>query len=191
MEQSSCLSHPILRRRYTGSPLELENLKALLVRKNRSGHSSLARRLGTRGCECFFATSIPDVAAQLDTQIFHLVLAPIRLEADTLYPLLVDRLAGSETTLFYSLPVEDGAWWLPALRLGQNCFGTAAIHRDAFVAALEKTIDEIRHGNRPADRLLAKLGSHTAPLFRDSGTMTVLPEPALASTASSTGDLPQ
>jgi hypothetical protein len=45
--------------------------------------------------------------------------------------------------LFYSQPVEDGCWWLPALRHGQNCFGSSALRPSQFIAALDEAIEEI------------------------------------------------
>ncbi|HVB55360.1 MAG TPA: hypothetical protein VNE63_02875 [Candidatus Acidoferrales bacterium] len=49
---------------------------------------------------------------------------------------LLDR---SNITLFYFHAVEDGCWWLPALRHGQKCFGSSALRPSEFVAALDDT----------------------------------------------------
>jgi hypothetical protein len=110
----------------------------------------------------------------LDQRTFDLVLGPVRLESDSLYP-LIDRLEGTGTTLFYSLGVEDGCWWLPALRRGENCFGEPAIHSSAFMGVLEKAIHEIRQGALMAAESLR----HPRPILAD-----VLPDSIAHSTLS-------
>ena len=46
--------------------------------------------------------------------------------------------------MFYFYPVERGCWWLPALRRGQMCFGSAAYRGKDFVILLDETIKEIQ-----------------------------------------------
>ena len=53
---------------------------------------------------------------------------------------LVSGLAGSETSIFYTLPVENGCWWLPVLRRGQDCHGTPAFRRNEFPFELERIL---------------------------------------------------
>jgi len=142
--------------------MEPQRLQILLVRKSQNGSSVLAARLAAQGCTCTFANSLQNARVLLDQRRFDLVLGPIRLESDSLYP-LIDRLEGAETTLFYSLGVEDGCWWLPALRRGENCFGEPAIHSSAFMSALEKTIQEMREGTLTATESLR----HPRPLLAD------------------------
>src|SRR5271154_5439931 len=36
------------------------------------------------------------------------------------------ELGGSNSTVFYSCPIEDGCWWLPLVRCGQKCLGAPA-----------------------------------------------------------------
>jgi hypothetical protein len=143
-------------------PMEPQRLQILLVRKSQNGSSALATRLAAQGCSCTFANSLQNVSMLLDQRTFDLVLGPIRLESDSLYP-LIDRLEGTETTLFYSLGVEDGSWWLPALRRGDNCFGEPAIHSSAFLGVLEKTIQEISDGALTAAESLR----HPRPVLAD------------------------
>jgi CheY-like chemotaxis protein len=154
--------------------MEPQRLQILLVRKSQNGSSVLATRLAAQGWTCTFANSLQNVGMLLDQRTFDLVLAPIRLESDSLYP-LIDRLEGTETTLFYSLGVEDGSWWLPALRRGENCFGEPAIHSSAFMGALEKTIQEIRQGALTA----AQSSRHPRLLLADA-----LPDSTAHSTSS-------
>jgi hypothetical protein len=125
--------------------MKAQKLKVLLIREsqNGQGYSPLSTRLAARGCDCRIAVSNREVDALIEEHHFDLVLGPIRLDGDSLYR-LIDLLAGGNTTLFYSLGVEEGCSWLPALRRGENCFEAPAIPHKAFVAALEKS----HRGNR-------------------------------------------
>jgi hypothetical protein len=123
--------------------MEGQKVDVLLIRKGQTGHSPLSNRLARRGCECRFATSSQEAGALLAKSDCDLVLGPVRLDGESLYP-LIGQLRGSRTTLFYYLIVEDGCWWLPAVWLGANCFGAPAIHNRDFVTVLDETIEHIR-----------------------------------------------
>jgi hypothetical protein len=116
--------------------------KALLIGESRQGSSYLAKRLQERGFRCEFATSWEDIRSFIRDQDFDLVLSPIKLRGASLLPLL-DWLAGSAATLFYSQAVEEGCWWLPALRHGEGCFGSSALRPSEFMSALDETIGEV------------------------------------------------
>jgi CheY-like chemotaxis protein len=122
--------------------MESRRPKALLIGENPQGSSFLPKRLERRGCECEFAVSYQEACSLLGAQGFDLVLSPFKLRGHSAFP-LVGLLDGSTTTLFYSQPVEDGCWWLPALRHGQGCFGSPALRPSEFVAALDEAIEEI------------------------------------------------
>ena len=122
--------------------MEPRTPKALLIGENPQGSSYLAKRLQERGCECEFAVSYQEACSLLGAQGFDLVLSPMRLRSSSLFP-LIGLLDGSGITLFYSHAVEDGCWWLPALRHGQKCFGSSALRPSEFVAALDEAIEEI------------------------------------------------
>jgi hypothetical protein len=147
--------------------MEAQKVDVLLIRKGQTGHSPLSNRLARRGCRCRFATSHQQVDAVLAAHHCDLVLGPIRLHGDSLYP-LIEQLRGSTSTLFYFLSVEDGCWWLPAVWLGANCFGSPAIHNSEFGTVLDQTIDAIRFRARsPADTAscLAARPSDSALIF--------------------------
>jgi len=59
-------------------------------------------------------------------------------------PSLGVLLSGSQTTLFYALRVEVGYWWVPMLRLGEECFGAPVLRPGEFVKSLEELLKEIR-----------------------------------------------
>jgi len=122
--------------------MEPRRPKVLLVGENPQGSSYLEKRLRGRGCECEFAASYKEACSLLGTEDFDLVLSPIRLRDGSLYP-LIGLFDGSGTTLFYFQTVEDGCWWLPALRHGHNCFGSSAMRPGEFVVELDEAIEEI------------------------------------------------
>ena len=123
--------------------------RALLIGENSQGSSHLVKLLEGHGCECSFATSYQEACSLLGTQPFDLVLSPMRLRDCSVFP-LVSLLDGSDVTLFYYQLVEDGCWWLPALRSGQKCFGSQALRPSEFVVSLNEVIAEIRSGSRVA-----------------------------------------
>jgi hypothetical protein len=116
--------------------------KALVIAEGLQTTSCLARRLEGQGCSCSFVRSYREARSSLGNQDFDLVLSPLRLRGVTLFP-LVDLLEGSKVTLFYSYPVEQGCWWLPALRRGQKCFGSAAFRPSEFVSMLDEVIVQV------------------------------------------------
>jgi CheY-like chemotaxis protein len=117
--------------------------RALLIGENSQGSSHLVRLLEGHGCECSFATSYEEACSLLGTQLFDLVLSRLRLRDSSTFP-LVGLLEGSGVTLFYFQLVEDGCWWLPALRSGQKCFGSHALRPSEFVVSLNEIIAEMR-----------------------------------------------
>jgi hypothetical protein len=120
-------------------------VNVLLIRKSQTALSALIDRLGGSGCEYRLATSNREVGVLLDNHGFDLILGPIRLHDESLYP-LIRQLDASRTTLFFSQAVENGCWWLPALWRGSYCFGAPAYRSGEFVTVLDRTIEEIRAG---------------------------------------------
>ena len=114
----------------------------LLVGETVQGSSFLAS-LHRRGCECSSAASCREAFLILRKREFDLVLCPMRLRDGSLYPVM-RLLEGSSTTMFYFHPVERGCWWLPALRRGQMCLGSAACRGKDFVILLDETIKQIQ-----------------------------------------------
>ena len=56
---------------------------------------------------------------------------------------LMAQLAGSCVTMFHRLPVEEGCWWLPVLRYGENCLGTAAFRPGEFTGVFPEFVKSI------------------------------------------------
>jgi hypothetical protein len=122
--------------------LEPRRPKVLLIGETPQGSSHLSKRLQGRGFECRFAFSHEEACSLLSAQGIDLVLSPLRLPGGSAFSLIA-LLEGSTTTLFYFEPVEDGCWWLPALRNGYNCFGSPALLPSEFVPLLDEVIDRI------------------------------------------------
>jgi hypothetical protein len=119
--------------------MDTGKIKVLLIGKVSDTYSPLSYFLKSRGCGLRFAISKREVCWLLEARSFDLVLAPIRLDGNSLYP-LIRWLHGSTSTLFYSQPVEDGCWWLPALWRGKKCFGAPALRPSAFATVLDEFI---------------------------------------------------
>jgi hypothetical protein len=54
--------------------------------------------------------------------------------------MITDELIGSRATIFYTFPVENGCWWLPALLRGEDCHGAPAFRRKEFPQELERLL---------------------------------------------------
>jgi len=55
---------------------------------------------------------------------------------------LASELIGSGVSIFYTFPVENGCWWLPTLRHGQDCHGAPAFRRSEFPIELERILQD-------------------------------------------------
>lgn len=117
--------------------------RVLLIGETVNDSSYLAKHLEECGCECSFAKSCRESASLIRQREFDLVLSSARLR-DGSRSTLIRQLSGSGTTLFYYHAVERGCWWLPALRRGQECFGSPALRSREFLTVLDEIIKEIR-----------------------------------------------
>jgi hypothetical protein len=101
------------------------------------------KHLERNGCECVFAECERAVSEMLGQRQFDLVLS-LHTRRGIRSPSLVDLLSGLPTTLFCALRVEVGYWWVPILRLGEDCFGAPALRPSEFANALDGVLKEIR-----------------------------------------------
>lgn len=118
-----------------------DEVKALLVGESPRSFAHIVKRLETAGYRCQFAVSHEEAAKLSETEAFALVLS-VSKPQDGAIALLVERLAGTEATFFWAHPVEDGCWWLPALRHGERCFGRPALRPSEFAGELDRIIAE-------------------------------------------------
>jgi hypothetical protein len=94
-------------------------------------------------CECEFAECEQAVWETLGQRRFDIVIS-LHSNRGTSSPSLAALLSGTPTTLFYALRLEVGCWWVPLLRLGEECFGAPALRPGEFASALEDVVKKIR-----------------------------------------------
>jgi hypothetical protein len=78
------------------------------------------------------------VALQLAEQNpYDLVLSGVRMDRAHRGK-LVNSLMKAKASLFFSMAVEYGCWWLPAVRLGENCADSPALPSKRFAEEIER-----------------------------------------------------
>jgi hypothetical protein len=104
----------------------------------------LSRQLFERSdCQCHFAKSEREIAQLLIATEFDIVLSTHRISGGSIHQ-LVASLSGSRASMFYSLRVEEGYWWLPVLTLGKECLGAPALRGGEFVHVLDQLLMRIK-----------------------------------------------
>jgi hypothetical protein len=124
-----------------------ETLKINVLVVGESRLFSSFRRLERLGCECHFAESHREVSALLSHTKLDIVLS---LYTHERLSQMMALLAGLRVSMFYMLPIEEGCWWLPVLRNGENCLGTPAIHTTEFTYVLIEIIKGITTDAAPS-----------------------------------------
>ena len=125
---------------------ETRKISVLVVGESPRLFSSF-RRLERLGCECHFAESHREVNALLSHTKLDIVLSLCTHER---LSQMMALLAGLRVSMFYMLPIEEGCWWLPVLRNGENCLGTPAIHTTEFTYVLIEIIKGITTDAAPS-----------------------------------------
>jgi len=127
-----------------GGPMDDTNvIRVLLIGDSRQSFFIHQKHLERNGCECEFAECERAAWEKLGRRQFDLVLS-LHPSRGTNSPSLGVLLSGSPTTLFYALRVEVGYWWVPILRLGEECFGAPVVRPSEFATALGEVLKEIR-----------------------------------------------
>ncbi|MBI3485021.1 MAG: hypothetical protein HY012_07710 [Acidobacteria bacterium] len=116
---------------------------ALLVGANVQSYLGLQRQLSKRGWESCLVCSCQEALTLLAKKDFDLVISGLSL-SDGKGSGLIPLLTGRNTNLFFYLQVEDGCWWLPAIRRGKECWGAAAIPWKDFGASVETLLEEAK-----------------------------------------------
>jgi hypothetical protein len=105
--------------------VEVEDIVRVLLVGDRPQSFSLSRQaLERSGCECHFAGSLEAAKELLQLWQFDIVLSMYGVPGFAIQS-LVGLLSGSDASLYSSLRVEDGFWWLPILQFGKEYFGPA------------------------------------------------------------------
>jgi hypothetical protein len=128
-------------------------LRVLLLGDSLQSFSIAQQFLEQRGCECHFAGSLEAAKDLLDLWQFDIVLSMRAIPGETIQK-LVGLLSGSGVSLYSSLRVEMGSWWLPVLQFGKESYGPAL------------RVDEFRH---VLDDLKEQVGGHTYASQRFGG----------------------
>jgi hypothetical protein len=111
----------------------------LLVGRNGSWGSVVLKSLEKIGCELSF--EVPEIVTPRFAKngAYDLILLDSTVPPEQRRH-LASELIGTETSIFYTFPVENGCWWLPALRCGRDCHGAPAFRRKEFPSELERML---------------------------------------------------
>jgi CheY-like chemotaxis protein len=113
-------------------------VRVLLVGESPQSFSLSRQLLERNGCKCHFAASLEAAKDLLRLWQFDIVLSTHIVPSETIGR-LVRLLSGSGMSLFSSLRVEEGSWWLPVLQFGKECYGPAL-----RVADFAHLLDDLR-----------------------------------------------
>lgn len=121
----------------------------LLIGESVRSFSHIVQRLEKDGCHCRFTNSYDEARRLLSEEGFDLVLSVIPPRGNAISS-IANFLVGTHTSIYYAQPVEDGCWWLPALRFGERCFGAPALRPSEFAGLLGHVVEDVR-ANREAE----------------------------------------
>jgi PleD family two-component response regulator len=115
-------------------------IMVLLVGETARSSLPLLRWLNRRGCRCQLAGCYREACNLISGTQFELVLSEYQLPDRTAFPLL-DRLAGSRATLYFSTLVEGGSLWLKMLERGERCVGAPVVRSSDLATMLGSVLD--------------------------------------------------
>jgi hypothetical protein len=113
----------------------------LLVGRNGSWGTPVLKTLEKFEAELIFATPQNVTADCVRESGCNLLLLDSTVPVEQ-RRLLASELLGSDVSIFYTFPVENGCWWLPTLRHGRDCHGTPAFRRNEFPRELERVLQD-------------------------------------------------
>jgi hypothetical protein len=140
-----------------------EAVRVLLLGRCARGSSHLLWHLGRRGCHCWFAASAVEAVALFHQYKFHVILSTSPMHQATQ---MMSLLGGSNCSVFYAYPVEQGCWWLPLMNRGQKCFGAPALRSSEFADVLDQALERIRARNFAAPKMLQEAAYDDARAFK-------------------------
>jgi hypothetical protein len=111
----------------------------LLVGRNGSWGSFVLKSLEKFGCALSFEAPQNVTPLFVSERRYDVILLDSTVPPEQRRQLAA-ALAGSGASIYYTFPVENGCWWLPALHRGQDCHGTPAFRRNEFPAELERIL---------------------------------------------------
>jgi len=113
----------------------------LLVGRSGSWSTLVLKSLEKFGTELFFVPPQTVTPEHVRQNGYDLILLDSTVPPEQRRQ-LASELAGSRVSIFYTFPVENGCWWLPTLRHGQDCHGTPAFRRNEFPYELERILQD-------------------------------------------------
>ena len=116
----------------------------LLIGRTASWGAGALHYLERFGGKLSFAAPVGGYASLVGGD-FKLILLDASVTAEQRHR-ITSELAGTGADVYYSFPVENGCWWLPAMRGGRDCHGAPAFRRDEFARELERILRP-RHGD--------------------------------------------
>lgn len=111
----------------------------LLVGRNGSWGTPVLKSLEKFGTELLFVAPQTVTPEYVRKGAYNLILLDSTVPSEQRRQ-LASELIGSEASIFYTFPVENGCWWLPTLRDGKDCHGTPAFRRNEFPFELERIL---------------------------------------------------
>jgi CheY-like chemotaxis protein len=133
-----------------GGPISI-----LLVGENLQRCTELHRWLDNQRLRCECAASYQGAYSRISRRQFDLVISEHQLPDRAAFPLL-DLLAGSPTTLFFSQALDNDFLWLLMLDRGRRCIGAPIVRSSNLHGALDRvlyTIETARELEDLADEL--------------------------------------
>jgi hypothetical protein len=124
---------------HSGGTVAVSRPNILLVGRSGSWGTLVLKSLTKFESELSFALPQTVTSEYVRKGAFNLILLDSTVSPEQRRQ-LGSELVGSEASIFYTFPVENGCWWLPILRLGQDCHGTAAFRRNEFPFELERML---------------------------------------------------
>jgi len=116
---------------------KIRTVNVLLIGESRHSFSFCLSPLAEVGCECHFAESLQEIVHILGRAKVDIVLS---LNTQQSLAELTGLLAGSCSSMFHRLPVEEGCWWMPVLRNGESCLGAAAFRSNEFIRVFAEIV---------------------------------------------------
>lgn len=131
--------------------MSCKSCRVLLIHEWASSSSHLSVWLERRGYRCQVATSFAEAAHLLIDEPFELIISVLRPQPREISA-LATLLEGTHSDFFYAHPVEDGCWWLPAVRSGEPSSGSPAMRSSEFFEMIDRLTKQNPKGkaSRPA-----------------------------------------
>jgi hypothetical protein len=126
--------------------MEPSRPKVLLVNDDKSAAHHLLNYLRSLGCICSLTRSYEEACDLFRRDEFDLVLSRFVPLGEACHELVMLS-AGTRASFFYFFAVENGCWWIPRVRFGQDCGGETALQPRQFAYVLEKLIQEIANAS--------------------------------------------